>query len=291
MENTHNAHASTAELVDRAMERINYRYDHRHEPPVIAWGFEDLDAMTFGIQRPTVTIIGARPSMGKTAFLINIALNVALGQNKPVAIFTTEDSAVQTVHRMLTIRAQTGANCLRTANLQGDDWANLALESARLKEAPLSIYDRCTTFQMLAEKCRLLKKRPDGLDVVFIDDLQTLLLGEFQNIRPENHTQMIWQLKSLARELETAIIITSNLSRATEYRSNKRPQISDIRGGGVIGDGADIIMMIYREEYYYPETEFRGEAEIIICRQKDGPVGTAELAYNASTCTFSNMKR
>ena len=276
------------ELVETAFAKIVASYENREVLSGVASGFYDFDAMTSGIHKSTLTVLGARPAMGKTAFVSNLASRMCLDEKQPVAIFTFDTSASQFMMRLLTLGAKIDANRLRTGHLHEKDWARLQLAADQLKEAALVIDDSCYTFDALANRCRELKKTPEGLFLVIIDEFQQLLTGEFDTNRDENKPEAMRRLKALAKELEIAIYVTSQLSRAPEYRKNKRPILSDFGRGAHVTDGPDVILFLYRDEYYYPESGQRGEVDLIIARQKEGPIGTVELLYEASTNVFSN---
>ena len=227
--------------------------------------------------------------MGKTAFVLNVASHVAVENNLPVALFSLEMSKEQLVQRMLCAEARIDANRLRTGHLHTNDWTALAMAMGKLGEAPVYIDDSAMINVMeIRAKCRRLKAETKSLGLIIIDYIQLMSGRKQTDNRQQEVSEISRGLKQLARELECPVMALSQLSRAVEARQNKRPMLSDLRESGSIEQDADIVMFIYRDEYYNPESEQRGEAEIIIAKQRNGPVGTAELLYQASITRFLN---
>lgn len=278
------------DIIDESFARIEKRYENRDSLSGIATGFYDLDTMTSGFQKSDLVIVAARPSMGKTALVLNVAQHVAVEHNVPVAIFSLEMSKDQLVQRMLCSEARIDANKMRTGFLQSSDWVNLSNAMGRLGEAPIYIDDSAViTVLDIRAKCRRLKAETKGLGLVIIDYIQLMQgrKGGSDN-RQQEVSEISRGLKTLARELDAPVMALSQLSRAVESRQNKRPMLSDLRESGSIEQDADLVMFIYRDEYYNPETDKRGEAEIIIAKQRNGPVGTVELLYQGSITRFLN---
>ncbi|MFQ3610078.1 MAG: replicative DNA helicase, partial [Fimbriimonadales bacterium] len=260
--------------------------------------FPALDRVTSGLQPSELIILAARPSVGKTSFAINIAENIALRENRPVAIFSLEMSAQQLVQRMLCSQASVSSERVRHGRLTPDDWDRLQHASERLFRAPIYIDDTSSlsTLEMRA-KCRRLKTQLSDLALVVVDYLQ---LMRSSNRRVENRNQEIGEiaraLKQLAREFEVPVIALSQLSRSIERRENKRPMLSDLRDSGSIEAEADVVMFIHREEYLSERdgsasqrsSENRGpqEAEIIIAKQRNGPTGSVKLAFQPEFSRF-----
>jgi replicative DNA helicase len=252
-------------------------------------GFYDLDALTSGFQPSDLVIIAARPSMGKTAFILNMAQHAAVEKGVPVAIFSLEMSKEQLVQRMLCSEAHIDANRLRTGHMHTNDWTHLAMAMGRLGEAPVYIDDSAMVNALeIRAKCRRLKATEKGLGMVVIDYIQLMQGRKQTDNRTQEVSEISRSLKTLARELSCPVIALSQLSRAVESRQNKRPMLSDLRESGSIEQDADLVMFIYRDEYYNAESEKRGEAEIIIAKQRNGPVGTVELLYQSSITRFLN---
>lgn len=278
------------DIVNDSFARIEKRYEQRDSLSGISTGFYDLDEMTSGWQRSDLVILAARPSMGKTAFVLNLAQNAGVQVGSPVALFSLEMSKEQLVQRLLCSEARLDMNKLRTGMLHTNDWSSLADAMGRLGEAPIFIDDTpAVTVLDVRAKCRRLKTELKDLGLIIIDYIQ---LMQGRKGGSDNRVQEVAEisrgLKTLARELNVCVIALSQLSRAVESRPNKRPMLSDLRESGSIEQDADIVMFIYRDEYYNPESEHKGEAEIIIAKQRNGPVGTVELLYQASITRFLN---
>lgn len=277
-------------LVD-AFERLEKVYETEGGITGVASGFYELDYMTSGFQPSDLIIIAARPSMGKTALVLNMAQNMAVKNKVPVAIYSLEMSKEQLAQRLLCAEAKINGQHLRSGQLQDKDWLVLSHALGRLSEAPIFIDDTPgITLMELRAKARRLKAE-HGLGLIAIDYLQ-LMQG---NGRIENRQQEISEisrsLKALARELEVPVIALSQLSRAVESRINKRPQLSDLRESGSIEQDADLVLFIYRDEYYNPESDKKGIAELIIAKQRNGPVGTVETIFMKDYTRFENKSR
>jgi replicative DNA helicase len=276
-------------IVEDSFAKIEERYENKDQLSGVPTGFYDLDTMTSGFQASDLVIVAARPSMGKTAFVLNVAQHVAVEHKVPVAIFSLEMSKEQLVQRMLCAQAEIDANRLRTGFLQNNDWQKLARAMGYLGEAPIFIDDSAVVTSLeIRAKCRRLKAEHKQLGMVIIDYIQLMQGRKATDNRVQEVSEISRSLKTLARELEVPVIALSQLSRAVEARQNKRPMLSDLRESGSIEQDADIVMFIYRDEYYNPETEHRGEAEIIIAKQRNGPTGTVELLYQSSITRFLN---
>ena len=261
----------------------------------IATGFRDLDYMTSGMQRGDLIIIAARPSMGKTAFSLNIAQNAALhpqhhGEKAVVGVFSLEMSKEQLVQRLLCSQARVDAHRLRTGMLNRDDWRRLGLAVGELSEANIFLDDTpgISVLEMRAKARRLLNEQK-SLDMIIVDYLQLMSgKGRYES-RQQEVSQISRELKMLAKELNVPLIALSQLSRAPETRTGShKPQLSDLRESGSIEQDADVVMFIYREEVYKPETEKQNIAEIIIGKQRNGPVGSVELVFLKSLTRFED---
>lgn len=276
-------------IVETSFQNIEARYENRDALSGVPSGFYDLDAMTSGFQPNDLVIIAARPSMGKTAFVLNLATAAAVDNNVPVAIFSLEMSKESLVQRMLCAEAKIDANRLRTGHLHTNDWTHLAMAMGKLGEAPIYIDDSAMVNVLeIRAKCRRLKAEAKGLGMVIIDYIQLLQGRKATDNRVQEVSEISRSLKQLAREISTPVLALSQLSRAVEARQNKRPMLSDLRESGSIEQDADLVMFIYRDEYYEPESEKKGEAEIIIAKQRNGPVGTVDLLYQGSITRFLN---
>ncbi|MCA9801804.1 MAG: replicative DNA helicase [Cyanobacteria bacterium HKST-UBA02] len=276
-------------IVEISFQKIEERYENRDSLSGVPSGFYDLDALTSGFQPSDLVIIAARPSMGKTAFVLNIAQHVAVEHNIPVAVFSLEMSKESLVMRMLCSEAEIDSNRLRTGHMHTSDWTKLASAMGRLGEAPIYIDDSALVNSLeMRAKCRRLKSEMNGLGLVIIDYIQLMQGRKQTDNRVQEVSEISRSLKTLAREINVPVIALSQLSRAVEARQNKRPMLSDLRESGSIEQDADLVAFIYRDEYYNPETEQRGEAEIIIAKQRNGPTGTVELLYQGSITRFLN---
>lgn len=257
--------------------------------PGIACGFYDLDMMTQGFQRSDLIIAAGRPSMGKTAFVLNIARNIANVQKLPIAVFSLEMSKQQLVYRLLSSELGLETSRLRTGRLDPNEWTILGQGINNLSEMPIFIDDtpNIAISEMRSKARRLQAEQGGALGLILIDYLQ-LMEGSSDN-RVQELSKITRSLKSLARELNVPIISLSQLSRGVESRTNKRPMMSDLRESGSIEQDADLIMMLYREEYYDPDTPDRGITEIIITKHRNGPTGTVKLLFEPQYTRFRNL--
>lgn len=286
------------DLVLTSYEKIEHRYNHRDELTGVKTHFYELDNMTNGLQKSDLIILAARPSMGKTAFALNIAQNVAIKSKVPVAIFSLEMSKEQLVQRMLCSEAEVDTQKIRTGNMQRKDWDKLANAMSDISEAPVYIDDTpgCTLTDIRA-KCRRLAMEEKNLGLVVIDYLQ-LMEGSGKEERIQQISAISRGLKTLARELDVPVIALSQLSRAVEQRKDRRPMLSDLRESGAIEQDADIVMFIYRDDYYNrgeggddeapKSTGKEGKSDIIIAKQRNGPVGDFELLFQSNITKFKN---
>lgn len=254
-------------------------------------GFVDLDKMTAGFQRSDLIIVAARPSVGKTAFALNIAQNVGVRAKETVAIFSLEMSAAQLVQRMICAESNVDATRLRTGSLEDDDWEKLTMSIASLSEAEIYIDDTPgVTVADIRAKCRRLKKE-HGLGMILIDYLQLIHGRGKGDNRQQEVSEISRTLKMIARELEVPVIALSQLSRGVEQRQDKRPMMSDLRESGSIEQDADIVAFLYRDDYYDKESEKKNIIEIIIAKQRNGPVGTVELVFLKNFNKFVSYER
>jgi replicative DNA helicase len=252
-------------------------------------GFVDLDRMTSGFQPSDLIIIAARPSMGKTAFALNVATNVALRAGKTVAIFSLEMSASQLVARMISSEGNIDAQAFRTGNLNEEDWQKVTMAISTLAEAPIFIDDTpgLTVYDIRAKLRRL--QAEHGLGLVVIDYLQ-LISGTRGDNRQQEISEISRSLKLMAREFDCPIIALSQLSRAVEQRQDKRPMLSDLRESGSIEQDADLVAFLYRDDYYNEDSEKKNIAEVIIGKQRNGPVGKVELLFLKNYNKFLSLE-
>lgn len=257
----------------------------------ISTGFIDLDYKTAGLHGSELIIVAARPAMGKTAFVLNLAQHVCFRDNNSVAIFSLEMSQEQLVNRMFSLEAGVDAQAIRTGNLADADWEKLVEGAGIIGNSRLIIDDTPSiTLQELRSKCRKYKV-DKGLDLIIIDYLQ-LMSGSGRNeSRQQEISDISRGLKSLARELDVPVIALSQLSRAVESRPDRRPMLSDLRESGGIEQDADMVMFIYRDDYYNPDSPDKGISELIIAKQRSGPIGTVKLAWLPNYTKFANLAR
>jgi len=283
--------ADIKEIVLRSIDSIEAASKNQGHVTGIATGFYDLDYKTAGLQPSDLILIAARPSMGKTAFALNIAEYVALRSNITTAIFSLEMSQDQLVKRLLAMNARVDSQKIRTGNLSADEWASL-MESARIIGNSNLIIDDTSAISVseLRSKCRKLKIERN-LGLVIIDYLQLMTGSKRTESRQQEISEISRALKSLAREINVPVIALSQLSRAVEQRIDKRPILSDLRESGAIEQDADVVMFIYRDDYYNHDTKEPGISEIIIGKQRNGPTGTVKLAWQAQYTKFANLER
>ncbi|MGM0843359.1 MAG: replicative DNA helicase [Bacillota bacterium] len=280
------------DVLVKAYDNIELLHNRTEDVTGIPTGFADLDEMTAGFQRNDLIIVAARPSVGKTAFALNIAQNVAVKTDENVAIFSLEMGAEQLVMRMLCAEGNINAQNLRTGSLTDEDWRKLTMAMGSLSNAGIYIDDTPgIKIGEIRSKCRRLKQE-QGLGMVLIDYLQLIQgSGRSGENRQQEVSEISRELKGLARELEVPVIALSQLSRGVEQRQDKRPMMSDIRESGSIEQDADIVAFLYRDDYYDKESENKNIIEIIIAKQRNGPVGTVSLAFVKEYNKFVNLER
>jgi replicative DNA helicase len=281
-------------LLTQVVERIETLYgrDNSSDVTGTATGFSDLDRMTSGLQPGDLVIVAGRPSMGKTAFSINIAENVALDSKLPVAIFSMEMGGSQLVMRMLGSVGKLNQHDLRTGKLQDDDWGRLTHALGRLNDAPIFIDESAALSALeLRARSRRLHRQHGGLGLIVVDYIQLMSsnAGKASENRATEISEISRSLKALAKELHVPVIALSQLNRSLEQRPNKRPVMSDLRESGAIEQDADLILFIYRDEVYNSDSPDKGKAEIIIGKQRNGPIGKVELAFRGEYTRFDNL--
>ncbi len=279
------------QVVMNAMDRIEAASKNKGSVTGIPTGFTDLDYRTAGMQPSDLVLIAARPSMGKTAFALNIAQYVAFKKNLPVAVFSLEMSKEQLVNRMFSLESSVDAQKLRTGQLNDQDWERLIESAGIIGKSQLMIDDTPgISISELRSKCRRLKLE-HGLSMIIIDYLQLMSGSGRSDSRQQEISDISRGLKSVARELNVPVLALSQLSRAVEQRPDHRPMLSDLRESGAIEQDADVVMFIYRDDYYNHDTDRRGISEIIIAKQRNGPIGTVELAWLPEYTKFANLER
>ena len=281
---------SVGSIVKETLGEIEELSHKRDQFIGVPTGFTDFDLMTSGLQPGDLIIIAARPSMGKSTLVLNMAQNIAIEQELPVAIFSLEMPTQQVLLRMLAAEAQINFGNLRTGNLTDDDWPGLTQAASSLMSVPIFINDtRGVTVQTLRAEGRRLKGEHDNLAVIIVDYLQLLSGSGRYNGRVEEISDISRALKTLAWELDTPIIACSQLSREVEKRPDKRPLLSDLRESGAIEQDADLVAFLYREDYYDEAADDQGTADLIIKKQRNGPTGTVRLEFNKTQMRFANM--
>ncbi len=271
------------------MDEIDRMAEQEGRLTGLTTGFADLDARTSGLQKSDLIILAARPSMGKTAFVLNVAQNAAIRGNAKVLIFSLEMSKEQLGQRLLSIDSCVELSKLKTGDLSRGDWEDLNIAIDRLSKAEIYIDDTpgISVLEM-KNKCRRLKAEK-GLDLVIVDYLQLMSIEGKTEGRQQEVSTLSRMLKQLAREMECPVIVLSQLSRAVEQRTDHRPQLSDLRESGAIEQDADIVMFLYRDEYYNPETtEKPNTCEVIIAKQRNGPTGSIDLAWLGKYTKFAD---
>lgn len=279
-------------LLTQVVERIQELHDAENPSDItgVPTGFADLDKQTSGLQGGDLVIVAGRPSMGKTAFALNIAENVAVDTGLPVAVFSMEMGGTQLAMRMLTSIGRLDSQRVRTGRLNDDEWSRLSFALGKLHEAPIYIDESGGLNPVdLRARARRLYRQCGQLGLIVIDYIQLMVSAKQNENRATEVSEISRSLKSLAKELKVPIIALSQLSRKVEERTDKRPMMSDLRESGAIEQDADVIMMLYREEYYKPDTPDKGIAECIIGKQRNGPTGTVRLAFLGEYTRFENL--
>ena len=274
----------------QTMDQLANLYAREGNLSGVPTGYTDLDAILLGLQPSSLVIVAARPGQGKTSFALGAAVHVALESNKPVLFFSLEMGHLELTRRLLASEALVNVQGLQTGNLSDHEWTKLNQAVGRLAEAPIFIDDNphCTVMEMRA-KARRIKARHGDIGLIVIDYLQLMTSGKRVESRQVEVSELSRGLKILARELETPVMCCAQLNRQLEYRQDKRPMLADLRESGSIEQDADVVLFIYRDEYYNPESEQMGTAEVIIAKHRNGPTGNAHLAFIARSTKFANM--
>jgi replicative DNA helicase len=290
--------APVSELAPGALERIQRLYEAEGEVTGVETGFEDLDRLTTGFHKSDLVVLAARPAMGKTAMALNAIWHAAGARGLPVAIFSLEMSKEQLVQRLISQITRIRTQDLRSGNVRAEDWPKLVRGIAEVSRAPIWIDDTAgVTLMEMRAKVRRLASRLSAQDetplsLVVVDYLQ-LMVG--QGVRSENRQQEIAEisrgLKVLARDLDVPVLAVAQLSRAVEQRHDKRPLLSDLRDSGAIEQDADMVMFLYRDEYYNPDSDDKGIAEIIVGKHRNGPTGKVQLAWLEQYTKFASLAR
>ena len=281
-------------LLPQVADRIDFLYQRENQGSVtgIPTGFDDLDEKTSGFQPGDLIIVAGRPSMGKTAFSLNIAENVALDTKKAVAVFSMEMGATQLATRMIGSVGRLDQHRMRNGNLEDEDWTRLTTALGKLNDAPIFIDEGAglSSFDVRA-RARRLHRQTGGLGLIVVDYLQLMAgnSGRVSENRATEISEISRSLKSLAKELDVPVVALSQLNRSVEQRPDKRPVMSDLRESGAIEQDADLILFIYRDEVYNADSEDKGTAEIIIAKQRNGPIGRIRLTFLGQHTRFENF--
>jgi len=276
-------------------ERISHLYESGAEVTGLASGFKDLDKITAGFQPANLIILAARPSMGKSAFALEIANHVAVDQKAPCAFFSLEMSRQEVAQRLICSRGKVDAHHIRTGKLAKDDWPRLTNACSQLEAAPLYVDDTPgLSLLELRARAQTLKRREPDLGLVVVDYLQLMTTGRSEESRLQEVSKISRDLKALAKDLDVPVIALSQLNRSPEQRHDKRPMLSDLRESGSIEQDADLVMFLYREEYYDREEaddSKKGIAEIIVAKHRNGPIGSFNVAFISRYAKFASLQQ
>ena len=279
------------DLLAQSFELIEKLSESNSELTGLATGFIDLDRLTSGLQPSNLVILAARPAMGKSTLVMNIAAHVAVELRRPTVLFSLEMSQMELVQRVLAGEAKVDSGRLRTGKLHDSDWPKLSQAMGRLAEAPLFIDDTPgITLMEIRSKCRRLKQK-HGLDLIIVDYLQLMQSHRRVENRVQEVSEISRGMKILAKELDVPVIALSQLSRKPEDRTDRRPQLADLRESGSIEQDADIVMFIYRDDVYHADSDAKGEAELIVAKHRNGPLQTVRLSFIGHHSRFANMAR
>jgi len=278
-----------SEVLGGVMERLDELSKNPSSVVGIATGFNDLDTMTTGLHPGDLNILAGRPSMGKTAMALNMAEHVAMNLRLPVAVFSMEMGSAQLVTRLLSSVSKVDSQKLRTGALDARDWDRVNQAMVKLNDAPLMIDDSpALTSTEVRARARRIWRQYQGLGLIIVDYLQLMSSSTREENRATEISEISRSLKALAKELKVPVVALSQLNRSLEQRPNKRPVMSDLRESGAIEQDADVIMFVYRDEVYNPESPDKGTAEIIVGKQRNGPIGTVRLTFIGGNTRFEN---
>jgi len=279
------------DILGAAIDRLDLLHQSQGQLTGVSTGYHDLDRMTAGLQPGDLVIVAGRPSMGKTTLALNIAENAAIGAGRSVAVFSMEMSREQLAMRMISSIGRVDQGHLRTGMFGDEDWARINSAIAQMKTAPIHIDDSgaLTPTEVRARARRLARETKEGLGLIVIDYLQLMQVPGTKENRATEISEISRSLKALAKELKVPVIALSQLNRSVEQRTDKKPVMSDLRESGAIEQDADLIMLIYREEVYEPDTPRKGIADIIIAKQRNGPTGEVHLTFLGKYTRFENL--
>ncbi len=281
--------AGMSDVLTRVIERIDELHQSGSALTGVSSGFTDLDEKTAGLQRSDLIIVAGRPSMGKTSFAMKLAENVALAEKRPVAVFSMEMPAEQLVMRMISSLGRINQSKIRTGRLTDDDWPRFTSTTALLRDSALFIDDSpALTPTDLRARARRLKRENGDLGLIVVDYLQLMQVPGTKENRTNEISEISRSLKALAKELDCPVVALSQLNRSLEQRTDKRPVMSDLRESGAIEQDADVILFVYRDEVYHDDSPHKGMAEIIIGKQRNGPIGMVRLTFLGEFTSFEN---
>jgi replicative DNA helicase len=281
------------ELLAESMEALERLASHESDVTGVPTGFRDIDARLSGLQPQNLILVAARPAMGKSSFVLNIAHHVALHEQLPVVIFSLEMSQMEIVQRLICAEARVDTKALRSGRLSESDWIKVSGAVGRLDAAPLYIDDTPSISMMeIRAKCQRLKRRAGGLGLVIVDYIQLMTSTRRTENRVQEVSDISRSLKILAKELDVPVLAVSQLSRQPEQGGgDRRPHLAHLRESGSLEQDADVVMFIYRDEVYNPDTPAKGEAEIIVAKHRNGPIGTERLAFLGQFTRFADLAR
>lgn len=284
--------ADMRSLVEQSLDRLEMLYEREETITGTPTGFVDLDDLLSGLQPNALIVVGSRPAMGKTSFALNVAAHAAIEAAKPVLIFSLEMGQLELSQRMLCSESRVDSKNMRDGKLDETDWTKISSGVGRLSEAPIWIDDNPSlTVMDIRGRARRLKSQVGDLGLIIVDYIQLMTGRSNAESRQVEISEISRNLKVLARELEVPVLGLSQLSRTLESRQDKRPMLSDLRESGAIEQDADVVMFLYRDEVYHPETQDAGIAEIIVSKHRNGPTGTVRLAFLPQYTRFANMAR
>jgi replicative DNA helicase len=279
-------------LLSRAVERIDELYNSGGDITGLSTGYAELDGMTSGLQKSDLVIVAGRPSMGKTSFAMNLVEHAILNQEKPILVFSMEMPADQLIVRMLSSIGRIDQTRIRNGKLEQEDWPKLSTAVAKMKDTPLYLDDTAALSPTeIRSRARRVARERGSLGMIMIDYMQLMRVAGFTEGRTAEISEISRNLKAIAKEFDCPVVALSQLNRSLEQRPNKRPVNSDLRESGAIEQDADVIMFIYRDEVYNEESPDKGVAEIIIGKQRNGPIGITKLAFIGQFTRFENLAR
>lgn len=288
--NQSNDFHSTKQAIIDAVDRIDELYNSEEKISGLSTGLEDLDEMTNGLQKTDLIVLAGRPASGKSTLAMNIAENAGISSNKPIVVFSLEMPVVQLMNRMISSLGRINQNRIRTGKLENEDWSKLTIASKKIKDSSIIINDTAGISPSdMRSKVKKVEKEKGEIGLIVVDYLQLMQIPNFKEGRAAEVSEISRSLKALAKEMNCPVIALSQLNRSLENRPNKRPINSDLRESGAIEQDADIIIFVYRDEVYNPETTDKGIAEIIISKQRNGEIGTCRTAFLGHYARFENL--